>query len=86
MSVHRKTTFRDWIKENHSKWLTTVYVPAKCTSTCQPCDVILNRPFKAAFRFSFQMWVIEETERRHVENIKDPITFKAEVVKDLAAK
>ena len=63
-SVHVSKAFRDWCKEEHCSWLSTVYVAANCTSKLQPADVILQRPFKAAFRNGFNGWVISETERQ----------------------
>ena len=63
-SVHVSKAFREWCKEMHSSWMCTVYVAANCTSQLQPADVILQRPFKAAFRNGFNSWIISETQRQ----------------------
>jgi hypothetical protein len=85
-SVHRKTEFKDWLKETHGTWLVFLYVPANCTSECQPCDVILNRPFKAAFRTFFQKWMIDVTEENFSKGIEAPVSLKAKDIKNNSAK
>ena len=48
-SVHTSTTFLTWLKLTHPL-VKIVFVPANCTSVLQPANVILQRPFKHAFR------------------------------------
>jgi hypothetical protein len=78
--------FRNWLLSEHGTWLKCLYVPANCTSKCQPCDVILNRPFKASFRRCFQSWVIDETEKKFKVGDDTPISFKADVIKEKSAE
>ena len=55
-SVHRSKEFRKWMKENHPH-IILLYVPGGCTGKFQPCDVIVQRPFKASVTSDFQNWV-----------------------------
>ena len=50
--VHKSLEFRTWLRENFS-WLIFLFVPANCTSKLQPCDVIVQRPFKYGFKPQF---------------------------------
>ena len=85
-SVHKKQEFRDWMKSKHGDWLAFIYVPANCTATCQPCDVILNRPFKAAFRQCFQKWLIQISEQKYQCNDETPIALTTSIVRDNSAR
>jgi hypothetical protein len=51
-SVHTSETFLTWLKDFHPL-VKTIFVLANCTSVFQPADVILQRPFKHAFRNEF---------------------------------
>jgi hypothetical protein len=84
--VHTSNEFMDYMKNCHGTWLKFLFVPAKCTSTCQPCDVALNRPFKAAFRFAFQKWAIEESEAKFQNKDKSAIDFGAIAMKTKSAE
>ena len=45
--IHKTATTRDTI---NSKDTDLIFIPAGCTSICQPADVSWNRPFKLAMR------------------------------------
>jgi hypothetical protein len=46
-----------------------LYVPANCTSCLQPCDVILQRPFKASIQRGFTEFAIMELTKQLKEDI-----------------
>lgn len=60
-SVHKSMEFLDWIKSKHPNIL-VIFVPANCTSKLQPADVILQRPFKHAFKLEFHNWTAAEVK------------------------
>jgi hypothetical protein len=57
-SVHISKDFRAWMKRT-SPLIHLLFVPANCTSIFQPADVILQRPFKYAFRQEFNKYTME---------------------------
>jgi hypothetical protein len=57
-SVHISKDFRAWMKRT-SPLIHLLFVPANCTSIFQPADVILQRPFKHAFRQEFNKYTME---------------------------
>ena len=57
-SVHINIEFRDWMKTHHSEIL-VLYVPANYTSIYQPADVVIQRPFKHAFRQEFNKFTMD---------------------------
>jgi hypothetical protein len=56
-SVHISKEFRAWIKKNYPQ-IHLLFIPANCTSIHQPADVILQRPFKHAFRQEFDKFTM----------------------------
>jgi hypothetical protein len=56
-SVHISKEFRAWIKKNYPQ-IHLLFIPANCTSVHQPADVILQRPFKHAFRQEFNKFTM----------------------------
>ncbi|KAL2650510.1 hypothetical protein R1flu_018638 [Riccia fluitans] len=50
--------FRTWLKEYHPNIL-LLFVLANCTSKLQPCDVAVQRPFKAAVHHQFAEFSIK---------------------------
>jgi hypothetical protein len=46
------------MKKNHPK-IHLLFIPTNCTSIFQPADVILQRPFKHAFRQEFNKFTME---------------------------
>ena len=57
-SVHISKEFREWMKNHHPK-IHILYILANCTSIYQPADVIIQRPFKHAFRQAFNKYTME---------------------------
>ena len=57
-SVHISKEFRDWMKTHHPEIL-VLYIPANCTSIYQPADVVIQRPFKHAFRQEFNKFTMD---------------------------
>ena len=57
-AVHKSEEFRKFIRTQHPR-IHLVYVPPNCTSELQVADVILQRPFKASIRRSFNKWAAE---------------------------
>lgn len=45
-SVHKCFEFREWMKEYHP-CVIVIFVLGNCTTKLQPCDVIVQCPFKA---------------------------------------
>ena len=62
-SVHKSKEFILWVKENHPQIL-LIFVPANCTSIFQPADVILQRPFKHAFRQEFDSYTSDDIDKQ----------------------
>jgi hypothetical protein len=60
-SVHKSKEFISWMKEKHPEIL-LIFVPSNCTSVLQPADVILQRPFKHAFRQQYDMYTSESID------------------------
>jgi hypothetical protein len=85
-SVHCSKSFRDWLTKENGDWLVYLFVPACCTSVCQPCDVSLNRPFKAAFRLAFQKWAVEVAEEKFRKKDQSPIKMGAAKMKMKSAE
>jgi hypothetical protein len=52
-SVHKSKEFRDFMAAEFPNIL-LIFVPARCTSKCQPVDLALNRPLKAAATAAFE--------------------------------
>jgi hypothetical protein len=84
-SVHLSEKFRSWMKTKHKEWLVFLYIPANCTSIFQPCNVSLNRPFKAAFRSEFQKWAIALSEQKFKEKDNTPFKMGAPMMKNESA-
>jgi hypothetical protein len=42
----------------------TIFVPTNCTSVFQPANVILQRPFKHAFRNEFDDWSMDQIQQQ----------------------
>ncbi|KAL3677917.1 hypothetical protein R1sor_020873 [Riccia sorocarpa] len=85
-SVHKSAAFHSWLEETHT-WIALLFVPAGCTSKFQPCDVIVQRPLKDAFRKEFQGWCVREisnmlTESSSPEDIK--MDFSISTLRKLA--
>ena len=59
-SVHRGKEFVDWITKTHPSIIRD-YVPGGCTGIFQPCDVGIQKLFKAAVRCRQHEDIIEET-------------------------
>ena len=57
-SVHISDEFRECMN-NHQFKIHILYIPSNCTSIHQPADVILQRPFKHAFRQTFNKYTID---------------------------
>ena len=51
------------MKENHTQIL-LIFVLANCTSVFQPADVILQRPFKHAFRQEFDTYTSDDIDKQ----------------------
>jgi hypothetical protein len=68
-SVHISKDFRAWMKKT-SPLIHLLFVPANCTSIFQPADVILQRPFKHAFRQEFNKYTMEVIKNQ-LENSSD---------------
>jgi hypothetical protein len=62
-SVHTSETFLTWLKNTHPL-VKTIFVLANCTSVFQPTDVILQRPFKHAFRNEFDEWSLDQISQQ----------------------
>ena len=62
-SVYKSKEFILWVKENHPQIL-LIFVPANCTSVFQPADVILQRPFKHAFRQEFDTYTSDDIDKQ----------------------
>jgi hypothetical protein len=60
-SVHKSSEFLNWIKSKHANIL-VIFVHANRTSKLQPADVILQRPFKHAFKLEFHNWTATEVK------------------------
>ena len=56
-SVHISKEFWEWMKIHHPE-IHVLYIPANCTSVFQPADVVIQRPFKHAFRQKFNQFII----------------------------
>ena len=83
-SVHTSTTFLTWLKLTHPL-VKTIFVPANCTSVLQPADVILQRPFKHAFRNQYDKWSINQISQQLDSGEEENITLdsKLSVLKPL---
>jgi hypothetical protein len=57
-SVYISKEFRAWMKSNYPI-IHLLFIPANCTSIFQPADVILQRPFKHAFRVEFNKFTMD---------------------------
>jgi hypothetical protein len=57
-SIHINKDFRAWMKRT-SPLIHLLFVPANYISIFQPTDVILQRPFKHAFRQEFNKYTME---------------------------
>jgi hypothetical protein len=57
-SVHISKEFGGWMKANHPQ-IHVLFIPANCTSIYQLVDVILQRPFKHAFRQQFNKYTMD---------------------------
>ena len=83
-SVHISTAFLTWLKLIHPL-VKTIFVPANCTSVLQPADVILQRPFKHAFRVQYDKWsmnqISQQLDSGEEKNIK--LDSKLSVLKPL---
>lgn len=62
-SVHKSKEFISWVKITHPQIL-LIFVPANCTSIFQPADVILQRPFKHAFRQEFDIYTSNDIDKQ----------------------
>ena len=56
----RDSDFVNYMLENYEHIIKLVYVPAGCTSVAQPCDVILQRPFKHLILLQFSEWIASQ--------------------------
>ena len=83
-SVYTSTKFLTWLKLTHPL-VKTIFVPANYTSVLQPTDVILQRPFKHAFRNQYDKWsmnqISQQLDSGEEENIK--LDSKLSVLKPL---
>jgi hypothetical protein len=66
-SVHKSKELISWVKEKHPEIL-LIFVLANCTSVLQPADVILQRPFKHAFRKQYDMYTSESIDSQLATN------------------
>ncbi len=57
-SVNINKEFMEWMKIHHPK-IHVLYIPANCTSVFQPADVVIQRPFKHAFRQEFNQFTMD---------------------------
>ena len=67
-SVNVSKEFRAWMKNNHPR-IHLVFVPANCTSVFQPTHVILQRPFKHAFKVEFNKFTIKVISKQ-IDKVK----------------
>ncbi|CAM6129979.1 unnamed protein product [Calypogeia fissa] len=56
-SVHKSLAFRDWLKKTYPL-ICLLFIPGGCTSKLQPCDVVLQRPFKCAVHQNFMKFAV----------------------------
>jgi hypothetical protein len=81
-SVHISKEFRDWMKANYPH-IHVLYIPANCTSIYQPADVILQRPFKHAFRQEFNKYTMSMIANEIETNSNIKVDFKMSTLKPL---
>ncbi|CAM6129934.1 unnamed protein product [Calypogeia fissa] len=71
-SVHKFLAFRDWLKKTYPL-ICLLFIPGGCTSKLQPCDLVLQRPFKCAVHQNFMKFAVntmarQMNQRVNVEN------------------
>lgn len=75
---HTDPAFRACIREKYP-WLHLLFVPANCTSKLQPCDVAVQRPFKAGVAGAFRKFIRDA----YAERMQRPGATPAAVLKDM---
>lgn len=77
---HTDLDFRAYIRRRYP-WLHLLFVPANCTSKLQPCDVAVQRPFKAGVAASFR----QSIRRTYEEGMQQPGAAPKAVIKSMLA-
>lgn len=62
-TVHKSDAFRTWMSETHPE-ICLLFVPARCTTKLQPCDVVIQRPFKCAVHHFFMNFCVNKIRRQ----------------------
>jgi hypothetical protein len=79
-SVHISTDFRGWMRANHPQ-IHVLYIPANCTRIYQLADVILQRPFKHAFRQQFNKYTMDLISKQLDSGEEVKVDFKMSTLK-----
>ena len=79
-SVHISKEFREWMKSHHPE-IHVLYIPANCTSIFQLADVVIQRPFKHAFRQEFNQYTTDIITRQLKGKEEIHIDFKMSTLK-----
>jgi hypothetical protein len=68
------------MRANHPR-IHVLYIPANCTSIYQPADVILQRPFKHAFRQQFNKYTMDLISKQINSGEEVKVDFKMSTLK-----
>ena len=78
--VHISKEFGEWMKAIHPQ-IHVLFIPTNCTSIYEPADVILQRPFKHAFRQEFNKYSMDVITKQIETNEDIKIDFKMSTLK-----
>ena len=79
-SVHISKEFREWMKIHHPE-IHVLYISANCRSVFQPADVVIQRPFKHAFRQEFNQFTMDTITKQLNGGTDVHIDFKMSKLK-----
>lgn len=68
-AVHKSKEFRSFLKKEYP-WILLLFIPPSCTSKAQPQDVSLQKPLKAYFVESFDIWATTEIQKQISSGLK----------------